>query len=167
MNLNSYRLNYEQMQSIVNNRPLIYVYLTEPKTCITLNHLLFGRTLSFSNPEPAPLITESSSFNLYSSKISNIINHFWDRWRKEYITSLREYQKIVQPKGWDGHTRGVVVGISKSNSLIKRPVNLLYPIEYKKSLNVEQEVFNEQCNQRPARREAAIIGELKRKLTED
>ena len=97
MNLNSCRLNYEQMQSIVNNRPLIYVYLTEPKTCITLNHLLFGRTLSFSNPEPAPLITESSSFNLYSSKISNIINHFWDRWRKEYITSLREYQKIVQP----------------------------------------------------------------------
>ena len=97
MNLNSYRLNYEQMQSIVNNRPLIYVYLTELKTCITLNHLLFGRTLSFSNPEPVPLITESSSFNLYSSKISNIINHFWDRWRKEYITSLREYQKIVQP----------------------------------------------------------------------
>ena len=60
-----------------------------------------------------------------------------------------------------------VVRISKSNSLIKRPVNLLYPIEYKESLNVEQEVFNEQCNQRPARREAATIGELKRKPTED
>ena len=97
MNLNSYRLNYEQMQTIVNNRPLTYVYLTEPKTCITLNHLLLGRSLSFSNPEPARLITESSSINLYSSKISNIINHFWDRWRKQYITSLCEYQKIVQP----------------------------------------------------------------------
>ena len=67
----------------------------------------------------------------------------------------------------DGHTRGAVVGISKSNSLIKWPVNLLYPIEYKESLNVEQEVFSEQCNQRPARREAAIIGELKRKPTEN
>ena len=70
-------------------------------------------------------------------------------------------------KGSDGYTRGTVVIISKSNSLIKRPVNLLYPIEYKESLNVEQEVFNEQRNQRPAPREAAIIGELKRKLTED
>ena len=46
-------------------------------------------------------------------------------------------------------------------------MNLLYPIEYKESMNVEQEVFNEQCNQRQARREAAIIGELKRKFTDD
>ena len=37
------------------------------------------------------------SIKLYSSKISNIINNFWDRLRKEHITSLREYQKIVQP----------------------------------------------------------------------
>ena len=206
--LKTYRLNYEQMQivlqeieAIVNNQPLTYVYPTELETCITPNLLLFGRTLSFSNQEPAPLITESSSIKLYSSKISNIINYFWDRWRKEYTISLRKYQKIVQPndnlprinigdviivhekfqprtlwkmgiiedviKGSDGYTRGTVVIISKSNSLIKRPVNLLYPIEYKESLNVEQEVFNEQRNQRPAPREAAIIGELKRKLTED
>ena len=201
-------MNYEQIQTvlreikaIVNNRPLTYVYPTELETCITPNHLLFGRTLSFSTTEPAPRITESFSFKLYSSKISNIINHFWDRWRKEYGTSLREYQKIVQPndnlprinigdimivhenfqprtlwkmgiiedviKGSDRHTRGAVVRISKSNSLIKRPVNLLYPIEYKESLNVEQEVFDEECNQQPSRREAAIIGELKRKVTED
>ena len=70
-------------------------------------------------------------------------------------------------KGSDRHTRGAVVRISKSNSLIKRPVNLLYPIEDKETLNVEQEVFNEECNQRPARRQAAIIGELKRKVAED
>ena len=70
-------------------------------------------------------------------------------------------------KGSDGHTRGAVVRTSKSNSLIKRPVNLLYPIECKESMNVEQEVFKEQCNQRPTRRETAIVGELKRKLTGD
>ena len=102
--LKTYRLNYEQMQivlqeteAIVNNQPLTYVYPTELETCITPNLLLFGRTLSFSNQEPAPLITESSSIKLYSSKISNIINYFWDRWRKEYTISLRKYQKIVQP----------------------------------------------------------------------
>ena len=144
-----------------------------------MNHLLFGRTLSFSNPEPAPHITESSSIKFYSSKISNIINHFWDRWRKEYVTSLREYQKIVhsndnlpkinigvvtvhekfQPrmlwkmgiiedviKGSDEYTRGAVVKIPKSNILIKQPVNLLCPIEYKKSMNVKQELYNKQCN---------------------
>ena len=87
----------QETEAIVNNQPLTYVYPTELETCITSNLLLFGRTLSFSNPEPAPLITESSSIKLYSSKISNIINYFWDRWRKEYIISLRKYQKIVQP----------------------------------------------------------------------
>ena len=46
-------------------------------------------------------------------------------------------------------------------------MNLLYSIEHKEGMNVEQEVFNEPCNQRPARREAATIGELKTKFTDD
>ena len=49
-------------------------------------------------------------------------------------------------KGSDEYTRGAVVKIPKSNILIKQPVNLLYPIEYKKSMNVKQELYNEQCN---------------------
>ena len=133
-------------------------------------------------------------------KIQNVVNHFWERWRKEYLTSLREYQKIVQPndnlpmikigdivivheksqpraiwrmgkieeviKGIDGHIRGAVVRISKTNSLIKRPINLLYPIEYKDSSSYDQDIpVKEVQHQRP-RREAAIIGELKRKWDE-
>ena len=121
--LKTYRLNYEQMQpvlqeieTIVNNQLLTYVYPTELETCITSNHLLFGRTLSFSNLEPAPR-------KLYSSKLSNIINYLWDRWRKEYITSLvlstinigdmviGIMEDVI--KGSDGH-RGAVVRIPKS-----------------------------------------------------
>ena len=52
---------------------------------------------SFSNLKLAPLITESSSIKLYSSKISNIIDRFWDKWQKEYISRLRGYRKIFQP----------------------------------------------------------------------
>ena len=121
--LKTYRLNYEQMQpvlqeieTIVNNQLLTYVYPTELETYLTSNHLLFGRTLSFSNLEPAPL-------KLYSSKLSNIINYLWDRWRKEYITSLvlstinigdmviGIMEDVI--KGSDGH-RGAVVRIPKS-----------------------------------------------------
>ena len=36
---------------------------------------------------------------------------------------------------------------SKSISLIKLSVNLLYPIEYKGSMSVEQKVFDELCKQ--------------------
>ena len=67
----------------------------------------------------------------------------------------------------DGHTRGAVKKISKSLCFIKLPATLLYPIEYKENMNVKQEVFNEQCSQRPAQQETAIISELKRKLTLD
>ena len=121
--LKTYRLNYEQMQpvlqeieTIVNNQLLTYVYPNKLETYITSNHLLFGRTLSFSNLEPAPL-------KHYSSKLSNIINYLWDRWRKEYITSLvlstinigDMVIGIVEDviKGSDGH-RGAVVRIPKS-----------------------------------------------------
>ena len=59
----------------------------------------------------------------YSSKLSNIINYLWDRWRKEYITSLvlstinigdmviGIMEDVI--KGSDGH-RGAVVRIPKS-----------------------------------------------------
>lgn len=67
----------------------------------------------------------------------------------------------------DGHTRGAVKKISKPLCFIKLSATLLCPIEYKENMNVEQEVFNEQCSQRPAQRETAIISELKRKLTLD
>ena len=51
----------QEIVAIVNNRPLTYVYSIELETCITQNHLLLCRTLSFSNLKPEPLITISSS----------------------------------------------------------------------------------------------------------
>ena len=85
----TYGLNYEQMQSvlqeivaIVNNRALTYVYPIDLETRITQNYLLLCRTRSFSNLKPEPLITKSSSTKLYSSKVSNIVDHFGEKWRK-------------------------------------------------------------------------------------
>ena len=71
----TYCLNCEEMQAVLketeaisNNRPLSYVYPTELETCITQEFLLLCRTLSFSNLNQRPLISESSSTKLYSSK---------------------------------------------------------------------------------------------------
>ena len=68
-------------------------------------------------------------------------------------------------KGNDGHIRGAVVKCPKTNSLIKRPINLLYPIEQKDISSDEQnETEKEIQNKRPPRRAAATIGELRRKF---
>jgi len=49
------KLNYDQMltllleiESIINNRPITYVYPKDLEPCVTPNHLLYGRKLSFT-----------------------------------------------------------------------------------------------------------------------
>ena len=47
-----------------------------------------------------PYVTWTSidvSKMLLPSKINNKVNHFWDRWKKEYLVNQREYQKIKHP----------------------------------------------------------------------
>ena len=83
-----------EVELIINNLPLIYVYQNSIKTCITPNFLLFGRQpLSSSN------ITSTAAMNLTvlsstTDKINRIINQFCDRWRHEYAVNLRETQGI-------------------------------------------------------------------------
>ena len=183
------KLNFEELntilleiESIMNNRPLTHVYMDSSEVCLSPNHLLFGRNLCHFSPEPC----ENLSIN--SNKLSNIVNHFWDRWRREYVVSLREHQKIVEanlnrpvvktndvviveesrlPRSrWllessDGNIRTAVVKLVKTNSTIKRPVNKLYLVE-SMDANVNEINNNSNRNERP-RREAKELGELRRK----
>ena len=50
--------------------------------------MLFGRSLKLFDPD------QGENEIIPSRKLHNIINHFWDRWRKEYLVNLRECQKI-------------------------------------------------------------------------
>ena len=44
-----------------------------------------------------PETSSDVSKMLVPSKINNIVNHFWDRWKQKYLLNLREYQKIKHP----------------------------------------------------------------------
>ena len=44
-----------------------------------------------------PETSSDVSKMLVPSKVNNIVNQFWDRWKKEYLVNLREYQKIKHP----------------------------------------------------------------------
>ena len=45
-------------------------------------------TLKFRDSETSSDVSKM----LLPSKINNVANRFWDRWKKEYLLNLREYQ---------------------------------------------------------------------------
>ena len=98
--LGNLKLNYEQLQTvpleietILNNKPLTYYYADENELCLTPNHMLYRRALRLFDPETSSDVSKM----LLPSKINNIVNHFWDHWKKVYLVNLREYQKIKHP----------------------------------------------------------------------
>ena len=98
--LQNYKLSYDELQTvlfevemILNNRPLTYVYPDEIENALTPNHLLFGRLLTSTSDQNTPIQYRAQNITTQSKKISRIINHFWDRWHKEYVVNLRETHK--------------------------------------------------------------------------
>ena len=58
-----------EMETVIANRPLTYYYPSESQTCVTPNHLLFGRNLTLCYPNPVSISTESLNLKNYSLKI--------------------------------------------------------------------------------------------------
>ncbi len=83
-----------QVEDILNLRPLTYVHeeMSEPLTPSTL---CVGRRL-LSNPLPQErkvnknLVDDARRRERF---LTRILNHFWERWRKEYLTELQEQHK--------------------------------------------------------------------------
>ena len=68
--------------------------------------MLYGRTLKYSN-----LLYDSASGELITlKKLDNLLSHFWERWRKEYLVNLRESHKTAKPAITKGEHPTVQIG---------------------------------------------------------
>ena len=92
--------HFEELQTvlikvklIINNAPLTYVYPNTIKTYLTPNHLLFGRQLLCYSNTTSAVIRNLTVLSSTTDKINRISNHFWHRWRHEYVVNLRETQQ--------------------------------------------------------------------------
>ena len=90
-----------EIEKIMNDRPLTYISSdindSEP---LTPSHLLYGRRItSFAYPKiefdesNIPIHTGTSVLTKRTKRLNTILEHYWTRWRSEYLTSLREFHK--------------------------------------------------------------------------
>ena len=73
-----------EVELIINNAPLTYVYPNTIKTCLTPNHLLFGRQLFYSSNTTSTVVRNLTALSSTTDKLNSISNHFLDRWRHEF-----------------------------------------------------------------------------------
>ena len=82
-----------EVKRIIDNAPLTYVYPSTIKTCLTLNHLLFGRPLLHYSNTISTVVRNLTILSSTTDKINRINNHFWHRSRHEYVVNLLETQR--------------------------------------------------------------------------
>ena len=98
------RLNYEEMltvlreiENVLNNRPLTFVYNDDLVETLTPNKLLYGRNIETVVTNQNESI-EEVDVTKRITYVRNIVDHFWSRWRNEYLRELREYNKVKNSK---------------------------------------------------------------------
>ena len=82
-----------EIERVVNNRPLTYVYDDTTEEPLTPNHLMYGKRIGRNMN-----MTENKNFNEINKNVENILNHFWKRWSSEYLTELRDGQHVKKHK---------------------------------------------------------------------
>ena len=91
-----------EIEAVLNDRPLTYVSSElDDEEPLTPSHLLYGRRITNL---PHPLqgdLCDDPTYNSETSQIEDqakrrdkLKQHFWNRWRQEYLTSLGEFHKV-------------------------------------------------------------------------
>ena len=82
-----------EVELIIDNAPLTYVYPNTIEICLTPNYLLFGRQLLYSGNTTSIVVRNLIVLWSTTDKINRISNQFLHRWGHEYVVHLRETQR--------------------------------------------------------------------------
>ena len=90
-----------EIEAILNDRPLTFIPSNvDDEQPLTPSHLLYGRRIT-ALPHPLiedewsdPTFNEDPALVQRLAKVrADLIHHFWNRWRRDYLTSLREFHR--------------------------------------------------------------------------
>ena len=104
-----------EVEMIVNSRPLSYVSVDSIQEAVTPSHLLTGRRL-MSLPD-GPYNTElSEDVSVVPSDLSRrmihlntVLEHFWKRWKREYLLELHESHRHANHPPKKSHCSQIAV----------------------------------------------------------
>ncbi len=99
--LGNARLNYEELETllietegVLNSRPLTYVYESLTESPLTPSSLVCGRRLLDIHDITSNVETSNkTSLTKRSKYLQKMLQHFFNRWKKEYLPSLREHTR--------------------------------------------------------------------------
>ena len=91
-----------EVECILNSRPLNYLYPDDLEEPLTPSHLISGRRL-LSLPGTTRSGADNSSTRETVTRraryLQRLIDHLWNRWRREYIPALRESHRLKLDSG--------------------------------------------------------------------
>ena len=90
-----------EVEMVLNSRPLSYVSSDDIEEPLTPSHLLVGRRILGLPEDPCYEVSSDPDFDVTPKTLdkrmqhlSQILNHFWRRWRSEYLLNLRESHRM-------------------------------------------------------------------------
>ena len=90
----SYLLSFVEVKAAVNSRLLTYVF-DEMEEPLTPSHLIVGRRILSVPPKNSSdeVGQTAETLTKRAKLLQRILDHFWNRWRSEYLTKRREYHR--------------------------------------------------------------------------
>ncbi len=121
MDFESLRTILVEIEATINNRPLTYIYDDDEGISypLTPSQLVYGRQISLTpSDRQFDIISTNRSLTRKARNQKRLLDHFMNRWRTEYLLSIRETSRLLH--GPEGQTIAVGDIVVLKNDLTAR-----------------------------------------------